>query len=221
VYIYTRSGADWTQQAYVKASNNRPGDLMTADQFGASVALSGDGRTLAVGAPFEDGIVAGVNGNQLARSNRSSGAVYVFVRSGDNWAQQAYVKASNTGWGDEFGAAVALSGNGNTLAVGAPFEDSAAVGINGDGNNDTLKSPGAAYVFTRGGGNWFQRAYVKASNNMLVPRDPEHGFGFALALSEAGDALAIGAPQEDGGATGVNGGQSDSFAGASGAVYLY
>lgn len=221
VYVFSRNGANWTQHAYVKASNNRPGDLLTADEFGASVALAGNGKTLAVGARFEDSTVTGVNGNQGASSKHSSGAVYVFTRSGDNWAQQAYVKASNTGWGDEFGAAVALSANGNTLAVGAPFEDSAATGINGDEDNNMLKSPGAAYVFTRSGGNWIQRAYVKATNTMLVPRNPEHAFGFAVALADGGDTLAVGAPFEDSAATGINGNQNDTFAGASGAVYLY
>lgn len=221
VYVYIRSGGNWAQQAYVKASNNRPGGLVTGDAFGGSVALSGDGRTLAVGARFEDATVTGINGNQHAGSNHSSGAVYIFTRSGGDWTQQAYVKASNTGWGDEFGSAVALSGNGNTLAVGAPFEDSGAAGINGDEDNDMLKSPGAAYVFARNGKRWVQRAYVKASNTMLVPRDPEHAFGFAVALADSGDLLAVSAPGEDSAATGVNGGQRDTYAGASGAVYLY
>jgi hypothetical protein len=221
VYVYRRSGGNWKQQAYVKASNTRPGDLVTADEFGWSVALSGDGATLAVGARFEDSKASGVNGNQQASSGHSSGAVYVYTRSGVNWSQQAYVKASNTGWGDEFGAAVALSGNGNTLAVGAVGEDSGASGIDGDQHNDMLRSPGAAYVYTRSDGNWFQQAYVKASNTGQAPRSPQNAFGFALALSDGGDVLAVGAPEEDSAATGVNRYLNDSFADSSGAVYLY
>jgi hypothetical protein len=50
----------------------------------------------------------------------------VFTRSGATWTQQAYVKASNTDAGDQFGISVALSGDGNTLAVGASLEASAA-----------------------------------------------------------------------------------------------
>jgi hypothetical protein len=221
VYVYTRSGGNWRQQAYVKASNTQAGDLVMADEFGYSVALSGDGFTLAVGARFEDSLATGVNGNQHVRSKHSSGAVYVYSRKRGNWAQQSYIKAPNTGWGDEFGASVALSGNGNTLAVGARFEDSAAVGLDGDPNNDMLKSPGAAYVYTRSGGNWFHRSYVKASNTRQVIRDPEDAFGFSLALSESGDTLAVGAPEEDSAATGVNGDQTSVLADASGAVYLY
>lgn len=221
VYVFVRSGGNWAQQAYVKASNTRPGDLLTADEFGWSVALSGDGNTLAVGARFEDSTATGVNGNEYARSKHSSGAVYTFVRSGGSWMQQAYIKASNTGWGDEFGASVALSANGNALAVGAYGEDSNATGINGEQNNNTLMSPGAAYVFSRSRGNWSQRAYVKACNTGLVPRDPEHAFGFSVALSDGGDTLAVGAPQEDSAVTGASNCQNDSFAGGSGAVYLY
>jgi hypothetical protein len=221
VYVYRRSGGNWAQQAYIKASNTQPGDLLMADEFGYAVALSGDGATLAVGARFEDSTATGVNGNQHARSKHSSGAAYVYTRKRGGWAQQAYIKAPNTGWGDEFGASVALSGNGNTLAVGARFEDSAAIGLNGDPGNDMLKSPGAAYVYTRSGNNWVHRAYVKASNTRHAVRHPEDAFGSALALSEGGDTLAVGAPEEDSGATGVNGDQTNVLADASGAVYLY
>ncbi|HEX5055323.1 MAG TPA: integrin [Gammaproteobacteria bacterium] len=221
VYVYTRSGADWKQQAYLKASNNRPGELLTGDEFGVSVALSGNGNTLAVGARFEDSLVTGVNPGQNAASNHSSGAVYVYTRSGGNWKQQAFVKASNTGWGDEFGGAVALSGNGATLAVGANGEGSNAVGINGDQDNNMYKSPGAAYVYTRSGGQWVQRGYVKASNTGQSVQSPEEAFGFSLALSDSGETLAVGAPFEDSAATGIGGDQDDNSAAGSGAVYLY
>lgn len=60
-------------------------------------------------------------------------------------AQQAYLKASNTGEFDEFGNVVAISGN--TLVVGAPYESINATGIDGDQNYDDAASSGAAYVF--------------------------------------------------------------------------
>ena len=69
--------------------------------FGYSVAVSGD--TVVVGAHCEDSNATGVNGNQSDNSAIDSGAAYVFVRSGTNWSQQAYLKASNTGAGDQFG----------------------------------------------------------------------------------------------------------------------
>jgi hypothetical protein len=74
--------------------------------------------------------------------------VYVFVRSGVNWSQQAYVKASNTNADDAFGQwIVALSGDGNTLAVGAREEDSDAVGIGGNQASNSAFRAGAVYVY--------------------------------------------------------------------------
>src|SRR5262245_56370396 len=73
------------QVAYVKASNPD-----RADNFGQSVALSGD--TLVVGAPSERSAATGINGNQADNSVARAGAVYVFVRDGQTWSQQAYIK---------------------------------------------------------------------------------------------------------------------------------
>ncbi|KYF61092.1 hypothetical protein BE11_27805, partial [Sorangium cellulosum] len=109
VYVFTRSGATWSQQAYLKASNSEE-----QDQFGQAVTLDGD--TLVVGAPNEDSSATGVNGAQ-GNGASQAGAAYVFTRSGTAWTQQAYLKASNTGSGDRFGASVALYRD--TLAVGA------------------------------------------------------------------------------------------------------
>src|SRR5688572_15567572 len=88
--------AQLIQAGYLKASNTNADDL-----FGSSVALSDD--TLVVGAPHEASNAPGVNGDQTDNSAQSSGAVYVFTRSGDVWSQQAYLKASNTGSDDNFG----------------------------------------------------------------------------------------------------------------------
>lgn len=142
VYVFTRSGSTWSQQAYVKASN-----IGADDNFGTSVALSGDGNTLAVGAYGEASNATGINGNPADNSASSAGAVYVFTRSGSTWTQQAYVKASNTGAGDLFGTSVALSGDGNTLAVGAYWEDSNATGINGNQADNSASDSGAVYVY--------------------------------------------------------------------------
>ncbi len=118
----------FAQEAYIKASNTD-----ADDRFGRSVALSGDGNTLAVGAAQETSAATGVNGDQADNNARFAGAVYVFTRdSGGVWTQQAYIKASNTDRVDRFGRSVALSGDGNTLAVGAFGERSAATGVNGD-----------------------------------------------------------------------------------------
>src|SRR5207237_799860 len=115
------------QQAYLKASNTD-----SIDYFGNNVALSADGNTLAVGAYREASATMGINGNQMDNSKSGSGAVYIFSRSGGSWSQQAYLKASNTDSGDSFGGSVALSADGNTLAVGAYGEGSAATSVNGN-----------------------------------------------------------------------------------------
>ncbi len=213
VYVFVRSAAGvWSQQAYVKPSNTDPGD-----RFGHRVALSGDGSTLAISAPREDGGVAGIGGNPQDDSVLDAGAVHVFVRDGlGAWSQQAYVKASNTDEGDSFGFAVALSGDGSTLAVGATGEDSTAAGIGGDQVDDSGYEVGAAYVLVRDGlGAWSQQAYVKASN----PGDGDQ-LGSSVALSVDGTTLALGARYESSSATGIDGNQASNTAGGAGAVYV-
>ncbi len=193
------------QQAYFKASNSEADDA-----FARSVALSGD--TLVVGADQEDSNATGVDGNQADNSSVNAGAVYVFVRTGTTWSQQAYLKASNPGVAERFGWAVAISGD--TLVVGALGEDSNATGINGDQNDDSASSSGAAYVFVRSGTTWSQQAYIKASNT-----DDNDQFGGAVALS--GDTLVVAAANEDSQATGIDGDESDNSAPLSGAVYVF
>ena len=115
------------------------------------IAVSGDGNTIVVGAQHEGSNARGINGNQNDDSAYNAGAAYVFVRNGANWAQQAYLKASNTGSGDHFGNAVAISADGNTIAVAAYWESGGATGINGNQTDDSIPQAGAVYVFTRSG----------------------------------------------------------------------
>ncbi len=107
------------------------------------MAISGD--SLVVGADKEDSNATGINGDQSDNSAGGAGAVYVFTRSGTAWSQQAYLKASNTDSGDNFGWSVAISGE--TLVVGAEGEASNATSINGDQNDNSVTNAGAAYVF--------------------------------------------------------------------------
>jgi hypothetical protein len=190
VYVFTRRGNAVTQQAYIKASN--PGD---GANFGSTVVLSRDGNTMAVAAYYESSAATGINGNQNDRSIPEAGAVYVFVRTGTTWSQQAYIKPSNTGQaavgdgfaeGDQFGYSLALSADGNTLAVGAIGEDSAATGINGDQSDNMANQSGAAYVFIRSASVWSQQAYIKSSMTR-----PNVLFGYSIGLSGNGDTLAV------------------------------
>jgi hypothetical protein len=205
VYVFVRSGGAWAQQAYLKGSNAQAGDF-----FGGSVAISGD--TLIVGAPTEASAATGVNGNESDNSAIKSGAAYVFVRTGSTWTQQAYLKASNTQAGDRFGQQVALSGD--TAAISAIFEASAATGINGNQADNAASKSGAVYVFVRSGGTWSQQAYVKASNTQA-----DDDFGWSIALSA--DTLAVAADFEASSATGINGDQTNNASPHSGAVYVF
>ena len=204
-YVFTRSGATWSQQAYLKASNTDAGDY-----FGYSVAVSGD--TLVVGAFGEASNASGVDGNQSDNSAYISGAAYVFTRSGTTWSQQAYLKASNTGEFDKFGGSVAISGE--TLVVGANGEASNATGVNGNQTDDSAENAGAAYVFVRSGMSWVQEAYLKASNT-----DWEDFFGETVAIY--GDTVVVGAVGEDSWGRGVNGDESNNSATNSGAAYVF
>jgi hypothetical protein len=204
-YVFVRSGTAWSQQAYLKASNTGANDA-----FGVRCALSGN--TLAISAELESSSSAGVNGNQYDNSASGSGAVYVFVRSGTAWTQQAYLKASNPGADDHFGLGLAIAGD--TLAVGAEYEDSTATGVNGNQADNSALNSGAAYVFVRSGTTWTQQAYLKASNT-----EAGDGFGYSLGLS--GDTLAVGAYGEDSAAAGVNGDPSNNSMADSGAAYVF
>lgn len=204
-YVFVRNGSVWTQQAYLKASNTGMFDL-----FGSSVAIEGD--TVVIGAVGESSAANIVNGDQTDNSAAGAGAVYVFVRSGVTWTQQAYLKASNTGAGDEFGQSLAIAGD--TLIVGAAGEDSAATGVNGSQANNAASRAGAAYVFVRSGALWSQQAYLKASNT-----DANDNFGGSVAIS--GDTIIVGAVVEAGASTGVNGNQADNSASEAGAAYVF
>ena len=115
------------------------------DQFGYSVAISGD--TVAVGAVNESSKATGVNGDQADNSALKSGAAYLFVRRGTTWSQQAYLKASNTGTHDRFGRLVAVSGD--TVVVGISRLPGTTAGVNSTPDENASIS-GAAYIFKVG-----------------------------------------------------------------------
>ncbi len=195
------------QQAYLKASNTG-----NSDAFGWAVAASGD--TVVVGALAEDSNSAGVNGNEADNSIAEAGAAYVFVRSGTTWTQQAYLKASNPGPNDQFGNAVAISGD--TIVVGAYAESSNATGVNGNEADNSAVSSGAAYVFVRpsGGSTWTQQAYLKASNT-----GANDLFGWSVAVSN--NTVVVGAYGERSTSVGVNGNEANNDASKAGAAYIF
>jgi len=187
----------------VKATNTDAGD-----RFGYAAALDRD--TLAVGAPDEDS--SGLD--PADDSTSSAGAVYVYAADASGtWTPFNFLKASNPDADDVFGTAVAL--DGDLLAVGAPGEDSASGGINGNQADDSVASAGAVYVFQRApSGDWSQVAYVKASN----PRAFDE-FGASVELH--GNLLVVGAPGQGSSDTGINGDEFDESAPDAGAVYVF
>jgi hypothetical protein len=136
--VFTRDGAAWSQQAYIKASNSDADDF-----FGWSLALSGD--SMAVGAYREDSSATGVGGDQGNNDLPDSGAVYLYSRDAAAWTQSAYIKGASTDNGDFFGHSVAFSGE--VLSAGAPGEDSNATGIDGDATDNSLSGSGATFTF--------------------------------------------------------------------------
>jgi len=165
VYVFIRNGTVWTQQQKLIA-----GDGAEGDQFGLSVALSGD--TILAGAPDDD-----IGGKF------DQGSAYVFTRSGAVWTQQQKLTANDGAAVDFFGSAVALSGD--TIVVGAEDDE---IG-EGAGN----LGQGSAYVFTRGGAVWTQRQKLIADDGAAVDR-------FGSGVTFGGDTVVVGSPLDDVGA---------------------
>ncbi|PJZ24748.1 hypothetical protein CH352_12610 [Leptospira hartskeerlii] len=214
VYVYIRNGNTWTQQAILKPSNSEESDL-----FGFAVSISGD--TIVASAIQEDSNQNYITNGSSASSDNSmtfAGAVYVFVRNGNTWAQQAYIKPSNPSEFDSFGNSIAIQGD--TLVVGCHNESSAQNTIsNGQPapNDDSLNHSGAVYVYKRTGSTWVEEAYIKASN-------PDNGdyFGYSVAIS--GDTIAVGSQGEDSNQnyiTNGSSGSSDNSLSQAGAVYTF
>lgn len=205
VYVFRKGPNGWVQEAYIKAAIVDAGD-----RFGASVALDGD--TLVVGAPEEDGGGTGVGADPNSDDSPNAGAVYVFTRSGGNWSQTAYLKASNTDAMDEFGRSVSIAGD--LLVVGSEREAGGGSGLGADPTDDSAPGAGAAYVFRRVGGAWTGPTYIKASNT-------DAGDGFGQSIDLAGTTLVVGALREASGAVGVNGNTLDDNSPAAGAGYIF
>lgn len=197
--------ATWEREALLVPTTSDAGD-----QFGWDVELSADGSTLVVGARRED---SSSTSDPVNNNGSAAGAAYVFTRTGTTWTQQAFLKASNVEAGDSFGERVAISDDGNTVAVTAFNEASAATGVNGNQGDNNAADAGAVYVYTRAGTTWSQQAYIKASNTNAAD-----GFGYALSLAGDGNTLLAGAYREDSSNTL---GPLDNSVSSAGAAYVF
>ncbi|MFT3698572.1 MAG: FG-GAP repeat protein [Kofleriaceae bacterium] len=174
-HVFSRSGSVWSYVGKILGSNTEANDY-----FGWSVAASGDGSTIAVGAFGEQSKANGVGGDQTDNSTANAGAAYVFTRTGMTYAQQAYLKSAASQTNGGFGWSLALSDSGDTL-IGGAYDESRGI----------LTNSGNAYVFQRSGTTW-------EPEGPLVAPHPATGalFGTSVAISADGTAFAVGANAE-------------------------
>jgi FG-GAP repeat len=164
IWVFTRSARAWTRQAKLVGTGALVGRYGPGQ--GYSVALSGDGRTAAVGGPHDNPVLG-------SNSARGAGAAWVFTRSGGMWTQQAKLVGADALGQAAQGTSVSLSSDGSTLIVGGPGDNNFA---------------GAAWVFTRSGGGWTQQAKLVEAGAI----DLAH-HGFSVALSGDGNTAIVGA----------------------------
>jgi FG-GAP repeat len=158
-WVFTRSGATWAPQG---PPLEAAGQEVAVGHFGRSVALSADGDTALVGAP----------GNE-----QGAGAAWLFDRTGETWTKEPFQELNVNKEGEHgaghFGAAVALSADGDTALVGA---------------HEDTEGTGAAWTFTRTG------LFFASTGQELTGGEPGAGLGAAVALSADGHTALIGAP---------------------------
>jgi hypothetical protein len=198
-YVYRYSGGNWSNGIRLKANN-----VGVNDYFGHSLSISGDGNIIIVGAYGEDSDGTGSDNDNAV----NSGAAYVYRYVGGSWGAGIRLKANNVGSGDLFGYTVSISGDGNTVVVGARNE-----GSDGTGNdNDNALMSGAAYVYRYVGGNWDTGIRLKANNVGSSDR-----FGYSVSISDDGNTVVVGAIYEGSDGTGSD----NDNAASSGAAYVF
>jgi hypothetical protein len=189
-YVFARPAGGWSgateQLATLTASDAAANDLL-----GSSIAVSGDGSTVAAGAP-----------EAAIGANAGQGAAYVFVQPGGGWGsgtqpqhQTAKLTVSDGAahdslGGDNGGNAIAVSGDGSTVAAGAATATTTTECFPPDPCTFVF-GPGAVYAFVRPGGGWSngtETAKLTASDGQENDR-----FGDAVAMSGDGSTIVAGA----------------------------
>jgi hypothetical protein len=189
-YVFDRVGNSFSQVGILTGEYSY--DLN--DNFGYSVAMSGTGNLIVVGAPSDEKV--GIVNNY--------GTAYVFERSsGPTFSQVGVLTGSNSTGGlsglslSNFGWDVDITSDGNLIVVGSPRDP-----------NLVSARVGSVYVFEKVAGPTFNEiAILQGSNASLEDR-----FGFSVAISPDGSHIVVGAPEDED--TGV---QSDNF----GLVYIF
>ena len=168
-YVFTRSGAAWSQQAKLEASDGAGGDL-----FGQSIAV--DGTVVVIGAPRADSTTIMAAG-PMDDTGADSGVSYVFSGAGANWTETAILVASDEAGTDQFGTDVDVEGG--RVIVGSAG-DSSLFG----------SAEGSVFAFANNGAGWVEETKFTASDGLGSDQ-----LGSSVALS--GTIIATGAPNVD------------------------
>ena len=163
IYLFEQmtnnSGSNHSQFAKLLAS-----DGAASDRFGSSVAISGDGNTVIVGANNDDD------------KGSNSGTAFIYVRDGTTWTQQSKLVASDGISNDYFGSSVSISGDGNTAIVGSNYDD------------DKGSSSGSSYIYTRIGTTWSQQHKLVPTDGVANAL-----FGTSVSISNDNKTIVVGA----------------------------
>ncbi len=170
VWVFARAGSTWKQGQKLVKSRQGPEGPTLQEGFGVSVAISADGNTALIGGSGDD---------------NPSGAAYIFERSGPTWARQGAALIGKGAVGSpHLGDALALSGDGNTAAIGGPID---------------AGGKGAVWVFTRSGSTWTQQGSKLTARGERGPAQ----FGSSVALASDGNTALVGGYQDRNGAGAV------------------
>ena len=161
VRVYTWNGTAWT-----KTGSDIDGEA-ASDRSGSSVAMSTDGNRIAIGAIYNDG------------SANNAGHVRIYTWNGTAWAQTG-TDINGEAAEDQFGSSVAMSTDGNRIAIGAKF------------NSGNGASSGHVRVYTWNGTAWTQSG-SDIDGEALLDQS-----GSSVAMSADGNRIAIGAIFNDG-----------------------
>lgn len=164
IYVYIKSDDDYIPYAELVAEDGCIGDY-----FGSSISISDDNNYIAIGA--------------WSRRSTFTSSFYVFVKSGSTWIQQAKIVSPELNQ-IGYGASIAISGDGNYIAVSAYMYSSYSFIQNG-----------AVYIYARTEEIWSYQAMLLA-NDPYSQNDGYSQFGMSLSMSFNGDIIIIGSPGE-------------------------
>jgi len=167
VYVFDRIGNSFNQVGILTGSNS----VDAGDNFGFSVAISVDGKTIIAGAP-----------NDELPGSDNTGVVYVFDRIGNSFNRVGILTGSNSvDAGDNFGFSVSTSSDAKTIVVGA---------INDELPGST--NTGLVYIFDRVGNSFNQVGILTGSNS-----ENSDEFGNSIATSADGKTIVVGVPKDE------------------------